>query len=311
MSECTDCSRFYKNKDSLRAHRNRYHPYPRKISTSDEDLSSVISESSHTSSLSNVSDHNLENKIIDNKHNIKSLDWVFNNLKNRVEELESKIRLRNYTPDIVNQKAGGISENANLTKMIKISRDIEAIKIQNDLNKGNIQSLRNEMQEMRQNSEEIPDDLINEMMQIRDLFINRDFETLKKNVKGLKQALTLILRAGIGSEILSCEDLDLLKDISQTPYPQDNILLKKNFSKLVNMFIKLNPEFDDIFENEEGLNKTDDQENLSEQDFPGDTSENEKSEDEESTDEESEEDKTEDEANQVYEKINCVRSSYL
>ena len=39
MLECIACSRFYKNKDSLRAHRNRYHPYSRKTSKSNEDVS--------------------------------------------------------------------------------------------------------------------------------------------------------------------------------------------------------------------------------------------------------------------------------
>ena len=39
MLECIVCSRFYKNSDSLRAHRNRYHPYPRKTSKSNENVS--------------------------------------------------------------------------------------------------------------------------------------------------------------------------------------------------------------------------------------------------------------------------------
>ena len=39
MLECIVCSRFYKNKESLRAHRNRYHPYPRKTSKSNENVS--------------------------------------------------------------------------------------------------------------------------------------------------------------------------------------------------------------------------------------------------------------------------------
>ena len=217
------CDKTFKNSASLASHKHRYHPYlPRKSAKRLNELSFVNPQISDNPSLGNISDSALENKIADNKRDRQSLS----NLVKRVEELESKFHLQ----------CSCVDRN-----------------FQTDLNKGNITLSKNQMQDVVQrdkvsdsdtDSLTSAEDLIDEMLEVRDLFIVGNFESLNANIKSLKRAITLMLKANIGSEILSSEELSLLEDISQYANPSAKMLLKNNFSRLEIMFTKLKPVFD-------------------------------------------------------------------
>ena len=102
------------------------------------------------------------------------------------------------------------------------------------------------------------EDLIDEMVEIRDLFITGNFETLKKNIEGLKQTIALIIRANIGLERLSSSELELLKDIAHAPRCHVKQLLRENFSRLSSMFTKMNLTVDNIDEDKEKNNDLED-----------------------------------------------------
>ena len=278
MSTCNECGSSYKNRASLTAHKHRYHPYLRKSVKSDDETSSVKSD---VSSLRTCPDIDLKMEVADIKQVMKSLDCTFGHLAKRVDDLEfNKSHSQRVTKEMVKQELDSIDNNN------KITRNFDKLKFQ-------IKSLKRQMREMKQSSHvqgdlETDEDIFNEMVEIPNLFIGRDFEALNGNIKGLKLGVTLLLSAEIGTDMLSYDELTLLEEISRSSKPIIKILLKKNFSNLVNIFTKLKPAFDKIQQENED-DKADDEEGSSEEESFGQETENERCEDTPIETEESEE----------------------
>ena len=263
---CTSCGKMFKNSASLATHKYQYHAHSSKnkgfAKSIKDEPTSVYSDNS---SLGDISSDMSDIKIDDNKTDIQSIDWAFNHLKKRVEELESKVHSQSlHAPK---QKGGAVEKYHPSTKMSEVSKELWELKFQSDLNKSKIELLKKQIQDMTENSEAsdsetesliCAEDLIDEMVEIRDLFITGNFETLKNNIKGLKQAVTLILRANIGLERLSSDELELLKDITHAPRCHVKQLLRENFSRLSSMFTKMNLTVDNIYEDKEKSNNLDD-----------------------------------------------------
>lgn len=309
--KCSPCDKTFKNSASLATHKNRYHPYSRrKTLIREDDLSSVNSD---VSSLSSVRDLGLEMKIDDNKREIKALDRVFGDLVKRMEEFECTDRLQHTTTTSTMFKP-------QVNPIDAMSKDIEAVKFQSGLNKRKIQTLVNDIEEIKQSSDTSESDtsesetesikvkgLIDNMMEIRDLFIARNFEALRTNIEDVKLAVNLMLRANMGSVILSSDEMALLEEIPESSNHQNRTLLKENFGQLVNTFKKLEPEFENIFQDEGSLHDETNDEKDSLEDVPEQQSETEQSEDEDSSDED--EDSVEDEEDNKSE--DYVKTVYL
>ena len=261
MLECIACSRFYKNKESLRAHRNRYHPYPRKTSKSNEDvpyslrmtkstkieddISSINSDIS--SSFGETSGSVLEMRIKSNKLDIESVEEVLNTLKKRVYDLESKHRLQSWTLDSAKQK------DDKTQKIIDNSSEICMLKLQSNINRQNIESIRNQLRDLVDNSDVndrdslTSDDLIDEMMEIRDLVVAQDFEAIKTKIQSIIRAVKLVL-SGLNLDVLSSDDILLLEDISSSSIHDAKQLVQDKFSHIATIFEKLKPSFDKAYE---------------------------------------------------------------
>ena len=190
--------------------------------------------------------------------------------------MESKVRLLNLDNNI--QKGGAIqSDKAYYTK---ISNAIQAAKLQSDLNREKIEMLKNQVEEIV-NSSVLDDgvndmkaeDLIDELMEVRDMFTDTNYEALKENILSLKRAIQLMLRADIGTGILSPEEISLLEEISENSKPGAKDLLKENFSQLVGIFTKLKPELNNNYEGDES-EEEDNQEDLSEENTSEDENKN-------------------------------------
>ena len=260
---CISCGKMYKNSASLATHKYQYHVHSSKNKGFTKPIEDTpASMYSDTLSLGDISSDILDIKSDDNKTDIQSIDWAFNHLKDRVEELESKVNSQSL--DTSKQKGGAIENHHPNIKMNEISKELWELKFQSDLNKSRIELLQKQIQDMAENSEAsdsetessiCAEDLIDEMIEIRDLFITKNFETLKTNIKGLKQTITLILRTNIGLERLSSEEIDLLKDITHAPRCHAKQLLRENFSGLSSMFTKMNLTFDNVYEDQEILDK--------------------------------------------------------
>ena len=144
------CEKIFKNSTSLATHKHRYHPYSprsRKSITEYDEISSVISDISVTSSrsLGNIKNNELEKRINENRKNIDSLDWAFDSIKEHLEALEFKLRLQYFKIDTKLQEGGATLKNNDVSK---ISREVQTIKLQSDLNKGKIDHLRKQIQDI-------------------------------------------------------------------------------------------------------------------------------------------------------------------
>ena len=113
---CTSCGKMFKNSASLATHKYRYHAHSSKIKGFTKPMEHTpASVYSDTSSLGDISSDMLDIKIDDNKADIQSIDWAFNNLKDRVEELESKVNSQSF--DTSKQKGGAVENYHPNTKM--------------------------------------------------------------------------------------------------------------------------------------------------------------------------------------------------
>ena len=122
---CPSCAKMFKTSASLASHKYRFHPYSAKSKRTtriiDNDLSSLKSNQSATSSFSNVSDIELETKVGDNKSDIQLLDWAFNSLKERVEGLEGSNRSQEL--DTIKQKGGATQKDHDHVKISDVLKE--------------------------------------------------------------------------------------------------------------------------------------------------------------------------------------------
>ena len=265
---CPTCASLFKTTASLASHKHRYHSKT-KQATKVDDISSLNSEISATSSLGNVSTVGLETKIRDNVSEIRSLDWAFNSIKNRVEALEAT----NHPQYTLKQTGGMLPEDPNIAKISVILKELRDLQFQSDLNKSKIELLKRRMQEMverfgasgsetetsadidENNSihkehyeNEVSDsesmttnDVIDAMVDIRDLFMRGNDVELQENPESLKGAINVILN-GFSLEDIQPEDISLLQMMSNATTGDDiRNYLKDNFDRLVTIFTELEP----------------------------------------------------------------------
>ena len=260
---CISCAKLFKTSASLASHKYRFHPYSAKTKRAtkilDDDLSSLKSNLSATSSFSNASDIELETKIGDNKSDIQLLDWAFNSLKKRVEGLESSNHSQEL--DSIKQKGGAMQRDHDHVTISGALKEFRGLKFQSDLNTSKIELLKRQMQEMKERRDESDldsksvssdevEDIIDEVMGLADLFTAGNFESLKADIKSLRQTISMLLRSNIGKKVLSSEELSLLEEMSQTSKRQIVMLLRNNFSRLEKMFRKLKSKIDNVYEDE-------------------------------------------------------------
>lgn len=135
--ECNNCLGLFKSSASLASHRYRYHPYLR----NEGDLTFNAGEDNSFKFDSEISNITLETKIQDNEKQIQSLDQVFDSLKRRIEVLESA----NYHTDTNKDKqfsAGSARDTQNTNKTADISKELNKLRFQSDLNTSKIELLQ-------------------------------------------------------------------------------------------------------------------------------------------------------------------------
>ena len=249
--KCPSCYKMFKNSASLATHRYRYHPYTPRLTKStkiEDDISSINSDISL--SFGESSGSVLEMRIKSNKLAIESVEEVLNTLKERVYDLESKHRLQRWTLDSPKQK----DDKAH--KIIDNSSEIYVLKLQSNINRRNIKSIRDQLRDLVDNSDVndtnslTSEDLIDEMMEIRDLVVAQDFEALRTKIQSIMRVVKLVL-SGLSLDALSSDDIILLEDISSSSTHDAEQLLRDKFSLIVAIFKKLKPSFDKVYEEDE------------------------------------------------------------
>ena len=136
---CNNCLGMFKSSASLASHRYRYHPYLK----NEGDLTYNAGEDNCFKFNSEISNITLEtkSKIQDNEKQIQSLDQVFDSLKRRIEILESA----NYHTDTNKDKqfsAGSARDTQNVNKTADISKELNKLRFQSDLNTSKIELLQ-------------------------------------------------------------------------------------------------------------------------------------------------------------------------
>lgn len=211
---CKTCGKMFKNSASLASHRHRYHPYSK---DSEDDRLSLSSESSHS-----ISSHNfLESKVNANQGEIKALDQVFGDILKRLDDLETTIpkNLPGVESKVNKMRIGSLKS--------KLDHTIEKIDNMNKIT---------------------GEDRLGYMMEVKDMFLSSNYEKLKDNISKLKTVIDSMFKLDIGEDIILYEDEDLLEGIFNVSDYRAIEIVKDNFTHLVNIFVKLAPTFDKMYD---------------------------------------------------------------
>ena len=164
--------------------------------------------------------------------------------------MESKHRLQSWTLDSAKQKEDKTH------KIIDNSSEIRMLKLQSNINTRNIESIRDQLSDLVDNYDVndtnnlTSEDLIDEMIEIRDLVVEQDFEAIKTKIQSMIRAVKLVL-SGLSLDVLSSDDILLLEDISSSSTRDAEQLIHDKFSHIVTIFKKLKPSFDKAYEEDE------------------------------------------------------------
>ena len=240
MRNCTQCDKTFKNSGSLATHRYRSHPYSRSLSklsnktfnkSENIETSRIMSETSW-GYYEILSDQlfKIDIKVFDNTLGI-------DDNKRDIEMLSKTIRANIETP-----KSMGSTDNTTELLVIKdqnrnVSQRISAI--ENKLNDviGNIQDKHSVVAE----------DLIDDMIEVKNLFMGYNYNEILSDIHKLQQSAKFVIRT-LDLKDITDDGIQLLEKLSNSSKATTKKMLKDNFSRLVTIFTKLQPAFDDVYE---------------------------------------------------------------
>ena len=91
------------------------------------------------------------------------------------------------------------------------------------------------------------EDIIHDMIEIKNLFVEQNYDKILSDIPKLQQSVKLIIHA-LDMKKITDEGIQLLEKLSDSSKVTARKLIKDNFSHLVSIFTKLKPAFDDVYE---------------------------------------------------------------
>ena len=265
MYNCSQCDKRYKNPASLATHKYRYHPYLKrsKLANKTFDKSEDIETNSIISGTSSINDNYddlLDRQIDRNTFDIVVLNSELTSLSNLVRGLDFKVLLQ--CNDVEHIKRKTIHDNIKTPSSVmpkENSTELLAIKDQNRSNNQRLSAIEDKLEDLIKNIQDkhsvATEDVIYDIMEVTNLFLENKYDEILSDIPKLQQSVKWIIDTLKIKDIIADEGIQLLEKLSESSKVSTRKLLKDNFSHLVNIFTKLKPVFDDVYE--DVSNKTD------------------------------------------------------
>ena len=258
---CQTCGNSFKSTASLASHKYRYHPYSSKAST--RPTSNEFDRQSSISSLDHEFGYLSANNQLDkHKLDIDNLQSTVRELRSLMNKVDTKVLLQGVALDGVerfvrNQRTRPDTGNARIVNYYNPD-EVSLIKDQTNDNTNrirvieeNIDNKHNQQIEQVGNEDEVAkQDMIDDMIEVREMFINNNYEGLKTDIPKLRHSIRIMLDS-LELQKLDDEDVQLLEDLCTSSKREVLALLQANFGHLVNIFKRLKPEFEGLFEEDE------------------------------------------------------------
>ena len=221
-----------------------------------------ISTSTNVSSL----DHNLKH-ITDDSHthmdklDIKILQSDVRELRKSINKLDSRARLQAVVLRDVESYVKRQRMNPDTTAIIP--EEISQIKEHTRKNTHRIRMIEEQM--FSRNIHEPEDvnkqDNLDDMFDVKEMFMNNNFEGLKSDIPKLRQTIKFMLEH-LDLQKLDEDGIQLLEELCTLSKREAVSFLRTNFWRLASLFNTLNPTFDAVLEednnSENGMESDDD-----------------------------------------------------
>ena len=254
---CSSCGGTFKNSASLATHKYTFHPSNNNsfIMTAPKESLEFdrISSSSNISSL----DHDLGHMTVDNqmhKFDIETLQSSVRELRSLINKLDTKARLQAVILDDVERYVKRQRMNPGTTTIISP----EAVSQMKDQTRNNTHRIRiieeqivgRNVQQVEEADDATKQDNLDDMLDVKEMFINNNFEGLKSDIPKLRQSIRFMLDS-LDLQKLDEEDVQLLEELRTSSKREVLALLQTKFGHLGSIFNRLKPEFDALFEDDE------------------------------------------------------------
>jgi hypothetical protein len=252
MHYCDQCDKKYKTSRSLVTHNSRFHPYSKKVKYSDNasDNTSQKSESDEDRST----DIKQYSQIMKNKFDLTLLKDDVDRLTKRVWGLDMEM----VVPNLTHQTGGGskILDNNKIHK-----EELETIKDQSSTNKVKLSTIEDKLENLVESSQEknrvAVEDLIDDLKDVKELFINQHYEELLSDIPRLRLVAKLVISVmdNVDMGDITEGNIKLLEEIGDSSKAKVKMLLKEKFNTLVGIFTKL--KIDELYDEESYADKSD------------------------------------------------------
>ena len=255
MHKCSQCDKTFKTPRSRASHTYRYHPYSKKLvnkifdKSEDIETSTTISE---TSSVNNNYDELLDRRIDSNKFDIELLNSELSCLRKLVYDLDIKMLFQcNAVENIKHKTNHGDIKTPTSMSHKENTAELLLIKDQNRNTSQRISAIENKLDDVIGNIQDehavATEDVIYDMTEIKNLFVEHNYDKILSDIPKLQQSVKLVLHALDMTDITD-EGIELLEKLSDSSKVTTRKLVKDNFGHLVSIFTKLKPAFDDVYE---------------------------------------------------------------
>ena len=267
---CPTCETIFKNAKSLSSHKYKFHSDVRSPSPTLHEHESDSKTKTKTdvdwtaqSDISSTNDEiwDSQTKASLNKMDIDFLESTVKELRSLIYKLDTKVNVQdvvleqveNYVKTQKFKTNNNALPNSSLNKlewqmttnsnMIKILGDqIDHLKYMKD---------REDHSEPESESyDTYAADLIDDMVEIGELFSQNNFEKVNSDIPKLRQAIKIMLKTFQFNDV-DDEDVQLLHEIANSSKGFIRQLLRSKFTHLVNIFKQLKPEFVKVYETED------------------------------------------------------------
>ena len=263
MHYCDRCDKKYKTSRSLDTHKSRYHPYSKKVKYSDDKPQDIKPDEDwlvdddmdqHSKIMKNdiaielVKDdvsrlsklvNDLEIKMMFSDQTSFGIELVndeLSRLRKLVKDLEMKVMFPEHTKQIGGSK---LFDDNNYREELK------TVKNQSRNNKEKLSTIEKKLEDIIKSTQEkntvAVEDLIYDMMEVKQLFMSHQFEKLLSDITKLRKVakflITAIEQFDMGE--LTDDDIKLLEEIGESSQATAKQLLKEKFNNLVKIFTQL------------------------------------------------------------------------
>jgi len=207
---------------------------------------------SQTSSVNDNYDEHLDTWIDSNKFDIELLNSELSCLRKLLHDLDIKMLFQCNTVENIKHKTnhGDIKTPSSMIHKENTS-ELLVIKDQNKNASQRISAIENKLDEVIKNIQDqhavATEDIIHDMMEVKNLFMERKYNELLSDIPKLQQSVKLVINA-LDMKDITDEGIQLLEELSDSSKVTTRKLFKDNFNHLVSIFTKLKPAFDDVYE---------------------------------------------------------------